>query len=174
MAKSKQELSNNDRKILDVLIENARQSLIEISEKTGLSRQTVQKTISKLEREHVIWGYYPVVNLQKMGKKRFIMLIKTSSQLTKEKFLEILPMGRKEITEDIKIMSIYVGITHGFFDGIVIFAADDIIMANKFMRLMKTKYKDLIENIELIEELMTIRSSSFINPEFKKEINEIL
>jgi len=29
---------------------NARQSSIEIGEKTGLSRQTVQKTIRKLER----------------------------------------------------------------------------------------------------------------------------
>lgn len=51
------ELSNNDKKILDVLSENSRLSLITISQKTGLSRQTVQKTISRLEHKKEIWGY---------------------------------------------------------------------------------------------------------------------
>jgi len=51
MLKSKGKISSNDKKILDALMENARQSLIEISEKTGMSRQTVQKTINRLEKK---------------------------------------------------------------------------------------------------------------------------
>ena len=67
MTKSEKEISSSDRKLLDVLIVDARQSLVELSEKTGLSRQTVQKTIRKLEKEHVIWGYHAVVDEGRKG-----------------------------------------------------------------------------------------------------------
>jgi len=80
MTKSKKEISSNDRKILDTLMGNARQSLVEISEKTGLARQTVQKTIQGLERDQVIWGYQAVVDEQKKGVSNYLMLIKRTTK----------------------------------------------------------------------------------------------
>jgi len=174
MTKSKKEISSNDRKILDALMGNARQPSIELSKKTKLSRQTVQKTIRKLEKEHVIWGYQPVVNMRKVGKKLFITLIKTTSKLTKERVQEVIPTLIKVMDEQKDIISIYTGYAHGYFDWIYIFAADDIVQANKMMRRWKTKYADLIEDIQIHEELMAIRSSGFLNPDFKQEIDNIL
>ncbi len=174
MAKSKQELSSNDRKILDVLIENARQTSIEISEKTGLSRQTVQKTISKLEREHVIWEYKPVVDLRRIGKKIFIILIRSTFKLTKEKTLEILPISSKAMEEQVGINLIYTGFTHGYFHWVVIFAAENIIQVNKIMRRWKSKYSEFIVDFQILEELMPIRLCGALNPDYNKEMNDIL
>jgi len=174
MTNNKIELNDNDKKVIYALLENARQTAVELGNKTGLSRQTVNKTIKRLEENQVIWGHHSIISLKEIGKKRFIMLIKTSPDLTKEKFLEILPMGHHELNKIIKVIPIYIGITHGPFDRIVIFAADDIIQASKFMRLMKTKYKKLIDDIILIEELMPIRSCGIINPNLKEELDNIL
>jgi DNA-binding Lrp family transcriptional regulator len=153
---------------------NARQSSVEISEKTGLARQTVHKTVRKLEKDHVIWGYRPVVNMRKVGKKLFVTLIKTTSKLTKERVQEVLPALIKIMDEQSDIIFIYTGYVHGYFDWLYIFAADDVIQANKMMRRWKTKYGDLIEDIQIHEELMAIRSSGLLNPDFKQEIDNIL
>jgi len=174
MAKSKQELSNNDRKILDELMGNARQTSIEISEKTGLSRQTVQKTISKLERDHVIWEYKSVVDLRRIGRKIFIILIRTTSKLTKEKTQEILPVASKAMEEQVGINLIYTGLTHGYFHWVIIFAAEDVVQANKIMRRWKSKYSEFFVDFQILEELLPIRLCGALNPDYKEEINDIL
>ena len=87
MAKSKKEISSNERKILDVIEGNAWQSSVEISKKIGLSRQTVQKTIRKLEKDHVIWGYQVVVDEQKKGFSHFLILIKRTIKPLDEKLI---------------------------------------------------------------------------------------
>ena len=174
MAKSKYELSNNDKKILDVLIENARQSLIDISEKTGLSRQTVQKTINKLEKESVIWGYKTVVNFKSTGKKIFIILLKTSAKLSKDRLQEIFPITSKEMQKNVGISLIHTGLTHGDFDWFLIFAADDIVLANKIMRRWESQYSDIITDIKIVEELLPIRLCGALNPNYKEGIDEVL
>jgi DNA-binding Lrp family transcriptional regulator len=174
MKKSNKEINGNDKKILDAIIGNARQTAVELSNKTGLSRQTINKIINQLEKNQTIWGYNSIINLKVIGKKRFILLIKTSPGLTKEKFLKILPKEPHELFGIIGVKLTYVGITHGPFDRIVIFTADGIVQASKFMRLLKVKYKEFIDDIILIEELMTIRSCGIINPNYKEELDNIL
>lgn len=174
MEKSKKEISSNDKKILDVMMKDARQSSIELSEKVGVSRQTVQKTISRLEEDHVIWGYIPVVSLRRIGKKLFIALIKTTPKITKEKALEIVPIASKGMEEQVGITLIYTGFTHGYYDWIVIFAADGIGQASKIMRRWESKYSDFIEDLQILEELMPIRFCGVLNPDYKEDINNIM
>ena len=174
MANSKKEISSKDEKILDVMMDDARQSSVEISEKVGMSRQTVQKTISRLEENHVIWGYIPVVDLRRIGKKLFITLIKTTPNITKENILEILPVASKGMEEQGGIHLIYTGFTHGYFDWIVIFAASDIVQASKTMRSMQGKLSDFIEDIQILEELMPVRFCGVLNPDYKVDLDNIL
>lgn len=57
-----------DQQIIDLLIENSRVSLIEISEKVGLSRVAVKNRIDALERNGVIEQYTVILNPEKVGR----------------------------------------------------------------------------------------------------------
>jgi len=167
-------INSKDRKIIDAMMEGARKSAIELSEKTGLTRQTVNKATRRLEEDHVFWGYYPVVNMKALGKKVFIMFLRSKPNLTLEKVLEGISETQKSIKEQKSLIPIYSGFFHGYFDWIIIFSADNIVQANKVVRNWRRKYGDTIEDIQLQEELMSFRCGGFINPDFKKEINGIL
>ena len=172
MANNKFEL--NDRKVIYALLENARQTAVELSKKTGLSRQTVNKTITRLEENHVIWGHYPVINMKAINKKLFIMLLKSKANVTLENVLEAVSETKKSLIEQKNYIPIYSGYFHGKFDWILIFAADDIVQAKKVVRMWKSKYADTTENIDLQEELMPFRCGGFINPNYEEELKNIL
>ena len=174
MPKSNRIIRPNDRKILDLLSVNARQSLIEISEKTGLSRQTVQKSISRLEKDQVIWGHKSIVDLRRIGKKIFIILIKSNPNLTKEKAIEIIPVASKAMDKTPGFKTIYSGFVHGVFNWVLILAADDVIQVSKLMRTWESKYSDYVKDFQILEEMMPVRFCGFINPHYKEELSKIL
>ena len=76
--------------------------------------------------------------------------------------------------EQDSITLIYTGFTHGYFDWVVIFAANDIVQASKTMRNIKNKLSDFIEDLQILEELMPIRFCGVLNPDYEKDINDIL
>lgn len=174
MLKSKGKISSNDKKILDALMENARQSLIEISEKTGMSRQTVQKTINRLEKNNIIWGYCPVVDLNKIGKKRFVMLVKSTQTLTREQTVNSIAQIRKMIDEEKIGELVYSGYYNGRFDWIINFYTKDIVQAKKILREWKLSFEDFIDEIYLLEELLTTRECKITNPDYEQAMAEIL
>ena len=57
-----------DERIMNLLIENSRMSLIELSEKVGLSRVAVKNRIDALERSGVIEQYTVILNPEKIGR----------------------------------------------------------------------------------------------------------
>ena len=56
-----------DRKILELLIENARASYSEIGQKVGISRVAVKARVQALERRGVIEEYTTIINPQKIN-----------------------------------------------------------------------------------------------------------
>lgn len=56
------QLTNKDKKILELLQVNARETTVELARKLGVSRSTVQERISKLEKANVIEGYSVRIN----------------------------------------------------------------------------------------------------------------
>jgi DNA-binding Lrp family transcriptional regulator len=51
------ELTNNDRRLIAALKQNARLSISELARALGLSRTTIQKRLARLEKNKVILGY---------------------------------------------------------------------------------------------------------------------
>jgi Lrp/AsnC family leucine-responsive transcriptional regulator len=56
-----------DRKILDLLTQNARRPLSEIADQVGLSAAPVKRRIERMESSGVIKGYTAVVNYARTG-----------------------------------------------------------------------------------------------------------
>jgi DNA-binding Lrp family transcriptional regulator len=60
-------LDDTDSKILEMLKEDARVSLADISREIGLSSPSVKDRIDKMETEGVILGYRPLLDYGKLG-----------------------------------------------------------------------------------------------------------
>ncbi|MCK4365511.1 MAG: Lrp/AsnC family transcriptional regulator [Thermoplasmatales archaeon] len=169
MAKSKKEISSNARKILDAIEGNAWQSSIEISEKTGLSRQTVQKTIRKLEKEHVIWGYQVIVDEEKKGFSNYLVLIKRTIKPIDENLADkIISRKIEETASNIGVIIVTSLYCHGSYDWIISFMATDIRHAKRFTEQVKTTYSEYIADVQLLDILFFVKKQGFLNPDIDK------
>lgn len=81
-------LDLKDKKILFALDFDARQSNASIAKKVGLSKQGVDYRIKRFQKEGIIEGFYPVINLIKLGYVYGRLFIKFQN-LTKEKESQI-------------------------------------------------------------------------------------
>jgi len=162
------------QKILIELKKNARASLSDIADKLGLSRQTVAKTISNMEKNKEIWGYTTIFNPELIGKKEFIFLIKLDLSIDtndlKEKVANFEFIKSNEEKYKFKTSVFY----HGNTDLIISFLAEDIIEAKKLMNSFKNLFPLNIKEIDLLEEIATFRSNYIKNPNMKDEWNKIL
>lgn len=79
-----------DMKILKELDFNARQPISQIAKKVGLSNEVTNYRIKQLEKRGIITGYYPVIDLSKLGYIycRYIIELERVSPEIEEKFLE--------------------------------------------------------------------------------------
>lgn len=169
MTKSKKEISSNDRKILDTLMGNARQPLVEISEKTGLARQTVQKTIQGLERDQVIWGYQVVVDEQKKGFSNYLLLIKRTTKPIDENVADkIISRKIEEMASKIGVKVLTSLYCHGNYDWVISFRAIDIKHAKKFTEQVKNIYGKYVADVQLLESLFFVKKQGFLNPDVDK------
>ena len=82
-------LDLKDKKILFELDFNARMSYAQLGRKVGLSKQGAEYKVNKLISTGIIKGFYPVINVPKMGYL-YCRLLLTLQNLTKEKRQEFL------------------------------------------------------------------------------------
>ena len=64
-----------DKKILNILIENSRTSISNISKKTGIPNSTISNRIHKLEEKNIIRQYTTIVNPEAVGIHVTAMII---------------------------------------------------------------------------------------------------
>ena len=72
--------------IITILLEKAmcRGKIDRIAIDCGFSRQKVWRIIKRLEENKTIWGYHTVIDYEKLGLKRYFVLIKRAPKpLTK-------------------------------------------------------------------------------------------
>lgn len=85
-------IDDKDRKIIDCLIDNSRQSFREISKKLGVSTVTVMKRARRLEKEKVLGGYTALVDYEKLGYDIDVMI---NIKVAHGKFSEVYPQLKK-------------------------------------------------------------------------------
>jgi len=90
MAKSsKEQQTEDERKILLELQKNSKESIDTIAKHCGFSRQKAWKIIKRLEEKDVIWGYTAIVNEEKIGQTHFMLMIKRTKKKLEEEITDI-------------------------------------------------------------------------------------
>jgi DNA-binding Lrp family transcriptional regulator len=166
---SRNQMDLDEKKVLSELMKNSKENIETIAQQCGFSRQKVWRMIKQLEASQKIWGYSAIVNPEKQGLQKFIMLFKQSPRVLDSKTAD------KANLDEIKKNYLELDITietshylHGEYDWIIIFTAKDIRQAKKFMNLLNEKYPGLIEKVNLSQVLFTARDHCILNPSSSK------
>jgi DNA-binding Lrp family transcriptional regulator len=168
---SAEQLLKDEQKILDVLQQNANESIDVVAKKCGFSRQKIWRTIKKLEKNKTIWGYTVICNNQAFNLKNFTMLIKrTTLPLDKNIHNEILTTRLDDLVPGSIIKIENIEYVHGLFDWVVSFQTDSLVTAKKFCERFNEHYRGQIESIDLLEDILIIRKLSISNPQIKEQI----
>jgi len=167
--KSKESIEKDENKILQELLRDSSQSINDIANKLGFSRQKVWSNIKRLKADGVIWGYTAAINEEKLGTINYFALIKRSTHPLSEE------LTSKIIERDIERSAKKIGVTienscytHGSYDWFIGFTAADVKQAKKFCEILKKTYLMYIADIQLLEGLFWIQKHGLLNPKKEK------
>ena len=167
--RSRQQIAEDERKILAEIQKNANESIDTIAKHCKFSRQKVWRSIKRLEKDHIIWGYTAIVDDAKQGRKHYVTLIKKSAKPLDEATANSAASTKIQdmvISESITIESSFYA--HGEYDWIITFTTPDIQHAKRFVEVLNTVYEGYIAKIVLEETLFWVRRQRIFNPEAKK------
>jgi DNA-binding Lrp family transcriptional regulator len=168
------QIEKDEIKIISELKKNARESIDKIAHRCKFSRQKVWRIMNKLEETKKIWGYTAVTDDEKLGLKKFFVLIRrTTTPLSNE-------LADKIISRNIEKTANEEGITidnsffvHGKYDWIICFTANNIKHAKKFTDMLQKAYHGYVAEIVLLENLFPIRYNGILNP-YKEKLKEFI
>ncbi len=160
-------LTKNEKKVLKLLLGNARISDSAIAEKLKISSQAVGKIRRKLERE-VIDSYTLHLNYSKLGVKTFaIALCKLTSEGLDKGELEV----EKKLLDSPNIIQIY-RLPHGSLTHAILYGFKDVDELDNFFHSPQSK-KELHNFIEN-QELFTFSHNSLIKNNPVQLFNQII
>jgi len=169
---SKEQLEDDETKIIAQLKKDPKRSINEIAESCGFSRQKVWRFVKKLEEEKTIWGYNVVIDDEKMNLNQYILLIKSSPKPIKKIVEDITNLSLDDSAKEIGIEIQNGGMVNGRYDWILVFSAKDIKQATKFRELFLSKYSSIVSEVDLLEYIFPIKKCGIANPDVKK-LNEL-
>ena len=162
---SKEQIIRDEKKIIKELQRDAKQSIDSIGKNCGFSRQKVWRIIKNLEKTKTIWGYRPVIDNEKLGLKRYLILIKkTNKPFTLENIDVITSRKLKQVTSKFGINienSFYV---HGSNDWFISITARGIMEVKKVIDMFSNLLKDFIERVEVLEVIFPVELNNCPNP----------
>ena len=165
---SKDQIDADEKKVMNLLRKNSGDSIDNIAKKCGFSRQKVWRIKKRIENDNKIWGYTAVTDDDKLNTKRYIMLLKQSSEPLGNKVSKIIDLTVAKEVEEMGIDILSGGLIHGSYDWIVIFTAKDIRYAKKLGEIMVSTYPNLISEVEIMEYIFLLKECGIANPEIDK------
>jgi len=99
------EIDEKDKKILKLMAQDGRISIIELSSKTKLTPKTIIQRVKKLEEKKVIIGYRTLFDLEKLGYKYFKVHFKlTNINKERDKKFRLFVKSNPNIVYDDKVL----------------------------------------------------------------------
>ena len=138
-----EEIDDKQKKILRLIRNNGRFSLLDIAKKTNLNVGTIQSKIKDLEKRGIIQGYTTFINLNKTNLKFFKLCI------------HIHKYGKKEFTELLNYCKANKNVLHliksiGDWELEIELESDDLDSVYEFVNELKTKFPNTIKKIDLV------------------------
>ena len=169
MAKvSAKQIDIDERKVIAALQRNAKESIDAIAKECGFSRQKVWRIIKRLEKNRTIWGYHAVIDSDKLHMKRYMVLIKKTTEPV-ERLTDII------ISRDLEKYALDLGIAiedshylHGMYDWEICYSADDIKQAKRFCETLNRVYQRYIKELFLLERIFPVKQCGIQNPSILK------
>ncbi len=166
--KSAEQIKKDELKVLRSLKQNARGSIENISNKYNFSRQKVWRIIKRLEKNKKIWGYSTVTDDEKLEEKRFIILIKRSTEPVDDAIQKIVDFTMNhqqgEMSIDIQCSSYL----HGHYDWMFIVNAKDMKDVKRFTHLLSKEYELWINEILVLQNIFPVKKCGIFNPNMQK------
>ena len=165
---SREQITNDEKKILHELQKNSKENIDKIAKKCGFSRQKVWRVIKRLEKNKTIWGYHAVVDIEKLDLKHYLILIKKSIKPVEETANMIVSREIERKADEIGITIHASHYLHGRYDWQICFTAENIAKAKQFCEKIKALYFPSIEELELLEIIFAVKEGGIENPDVEK------
>jgi len=163
--KNIEQLNKDEEQILTALQKNSKDSINSIAKYCGFSRQKVKRILTRLEKDHVIFGYTAIIDEKKQGRLKYVLLIKRSmNKIDKNTAEKIAYQMYDEDYEKqgITIESSY--LIHGEYDWMIIFTSPNLRDAKKFSTMLIENYPNIITKINLMQILHSPKTHHIISP----------
>ncbi|MEF8848865.1 MAG: Lrp/AsnC family transcriptional regulator [Candidatus Thermoplasmatota archaeon] len=173
MAKrSREQIREDEKRVIELLEKDSRQTPNEIANKLGFSRQKAWRIIKRLEKENEIWGYTTIITEDKNDLMNlYVALVKSKSPTVKyaDKLVERISNNKTEKELGIKLVDMY--FLHGTYSWLLIFSAEDIKHAKRFIGYIEKHYGEMIAEVDFLENIFSMLKGGKVNPNIEK-INE--
>ena len=143
------QLSDTDKKILNIILENSRLSLRQIAKKASVSVATVMHHLKNLEKESVIKKYTARLDYEKTGYDVEVMI---EIRISKGKLFEV----EKKIAANPNVFAVY-DIT-GAFDALILARFPTRRQMDNFLKKLQTY--EFVERAETKLILNTIKEEN--------------
>ena len=162
---SKKQINEDEKRLLKTFQENSVDNIEDIAKKCGFSRQKLWRIKKRLEKNKTIWGYNAVVDEEKLGLKRYLILIKrTNKPMSKMQLNVITSRKIQQVSSKLGInieSSFYI---HGSYDWFAMVTAKDIRFVKKVIEVFTLLLKGFISEISIQEVVFTVEKNNFANP----------
>ena len=166
---SKEQIANDEKKIIYELQKNSKENIEKIAKKCGFSRQKIWRVIKRLEKNKTIWGYHAVVDDNKIGLQQYFVLIKRTTKSFSKEYLD--SIIKRVIQPEIAKMGMIietVSCVHGAFDWIHIIRASNVVQVKKYCEALSTLSKGYISHMIILEEMFPIEKNGIVNPNIEE------
>jgi len=137
-------LDSKDKKILEQMQRNCRQTIAQIAKVTRLPRDVVVYRIKKMEESKVIRAHHTLLNPQKLGYPLYVYVLLSCYNIKPEDEIKIINYFKNH-----KHM-VYVAKNSGKFDFSIGVCAKDYMEFDDILREIRQKFTDIIKDIEVL------------------------
>ena len=167
---SKEQIADDEKKILWELQKNSKETIDKIAKKCGFSMQKVWRIIKRLEKNKTIWGYCAVVDDNKIGRKKYFIMIKRTSKPAPQEKMNLV------INRELKKEGMKIGVTvessyfiHGVYDWLLCVTAESIVQVKKFCESFNLLFKEgFVSDIQILEVIFPVEVNNFNNPNMEE------
>jgi len=148
------QLDDVDKKILKVLSTNARINIINLAEKTKLSRDIINYRLKKLTKQRIIVGYRTYLNLEKLGIRHYKIIFRTKNfGGESEKKIKQYVKSHKKATQFLKLI--------GSWDMEIEFEVESEDELYKILNDIRKKFSNVIRDYDIVRIIKTEKYDYF-------------